>query len=222
MAREYRPDPEMVERCVRALREARGCAHFDPLPDADDSDEAMVRAVLHEAVAYRKERRAHLIGKTGGSRNRLGVLRPPEIPKPAWRALLNQVLNAERRGIAFEMSPDEWWAWWQQDGRWQRRGYGKDKLVMARIGDAGPYAIGNIYCTTHTENLRDARANGRMVNVRGGRRKKLSAEHVEQAKVLLVEGCTFKEVAKRVGVSRDTLYSYLPGGSSALQAEKRS
>jgi hypothetical protein len=130
--------------------------------------------------------------------------------------MLDQMDRAERRGIAFEMSPDEWWSWWQRDGRWQQRGVGRDRLCMARVGDAGPYAIGNVYCATNAENMQDAWDNGRCGG--GGRPRKLSDQDVEYAKALLAEEeIPVAEVAKLFGVCRDTLYSYLPGGRSAIK-----
>lgn len=57
----------------------------------------------------------------------------------------------------------EWWRWWQEpapDGmgtRWSRRGRrGADALMMLRVGDAGAYEIGNVYCGTASDNSRDA------------------------------------------------------------------
>jgi hypothetical protein len=55
MATEYRPEPEMVERCMKAMREARAATTFGSL---DGIEEAIVRAILREAVAYMMERRA--------------------------------------------------------------------------------------------------------------------------------------------------------------------
>jgi hypothetical protein len=154
-------------------------------------------------------------------KNKFGMRKPPEVPQRAWLALRNQIECARSRGIAFEMSPEEWWAWWQEDGRWERRGAGRDQLCMARIGDTGPYAIGNIYCTTNEENWRDAWNNG-CFDGKMGRPRKLSEQDVERAKAMLAEGSvTFKEVAKRFGVCRDVLYSYLPGGRRALQVEEK-
>jgi hypothetical protein len=77
------------------------------------------------------------------------------------RALLPQTVafetqrrNAKQRGIPFLMTFEEWWDWWQVDDRWARRGRRKGCLVMARFGDVGPYAIGNIYCSECIDNLR--------------------------------------------------------------------
>jgi hypothetical protein len=66
--------------------------------------------------------------------------------------------NAARRAIPFLLTFDQWWAWWQEDGRWERRGRHTGALVMARYGDTGPYAVGNIYAATPRQNIAEAAA----------------------------------------------------------------
>lgn len=91
----------------------------------------------------------------------------------ATRAYLMQVRNAGARGIEFLMTFPEWWSIWQQSGHWHQRGRGQG-YVMARNGDIGPYAIGNVRICTQSENSKEsfiktpasvraakARANGR-------------------------------------------------------------
>jgi hypothetical protein len=77
-----------------------------------------------------------------------------EPPKAAIRAFDVQRRSAKRRGIPFLLTFVEWWDWWKTDRRWDRRGRKRDSLVMARLGDVGPYAIDNIYCSTHRNNWR--------------------------------------------------------------------
>jgi DNA invertase Pin-like site-specific DNA recombinase len=61
--------------------------------------------------------------------------------------------------------------------------------------------------------LASARTRGRV----GGRPRALSDDDVAAAKALLtVPDITAQQVADRLGVSLSTLYSYLPGGRSAL------
>jgi hypothetical protein len=67
--------------------------------------------------------------------------KPPE----AVRAFQAQRTTARRRGIPFLLTFTEWWAWWQIDERWERRGNGLGKLMMARFNDQGPYSPGNVY-----------------------------------------------------------------------------
>jgi hypothetical protein len=70
-----------------------------------------------------------------------------------YQAFRSHVHAAKSRGIGFFFTIDRWWAWWQTDDRWQRRGIGKNKLVMARKGDAGPYSPENVFCCTHSQNI---------------------------------------------------------------------
>src|SRR4051812_39767572 len=77
-----------------------------------------------------------------------------DIPAEAAKAFDAQARAARQRGIAFDFTLAEWWRWWSADDRWSRRGRGRDRLVMARRGDAGPYATDNVYCCTFSENLK--------------------------------------------------------------------
>lgn len=78
-----------------------------------------------------------------------------DIPDQAFVAYLRQRRNALKRGIDFNFTFEDWWSWWKTDDRWSRRGRGRDKLVMARKGDIGPYDPANVYCATHAQNLAD-------------------------------------------------------------------
>jgi hypothetical protein len=80
------------------------------------------------------------------------ALPPEHYPKRALAAFRTQLGNARSRGIPFEFSLQDWWAWWQTDNRWLSRGKGKFDLCMARINDVGPYSIENVYCTTNSQN----------------------------------------------------------------------
>ena len=60
-----------------------------------------------------------------------------------------------------------------------------------------------------TAGLASARARGRL----GGRPPKLSTKDIEAAKAMLTDkSATVKEIALRLGVSKATLYRYLPAG----------
>jgi len=65
--------------------------------------------------------------------------------------------NANHRGIPFELTFDEWLQIWQDSGKWQLRGKGKGSYVMSRVGDTGPYKVGNVYINSHEQNASDAR-----------------------------------------------------------------
>jgi hypothetical protein len=62
--------------------------------------------------------------------------------------------HAKARGIDFLLTFEEWCDWWGDD--FCNRGCTKGKLVMARHGDQGPYALWNIKKVTHSENAREA------------------------------------------------------------------
>src|SRR5207253_10050521 len=76
----------------------------------------------------------------------------PELAQPMYRTIPDlgkarrqfrtQKYAAERRFIGFELTFDEWCRIWDESGCYPvrgRRGY-----VMARSGDDGPYAVGNV------------------------------------------------------------------------------
>lgn len=50
--------------------------------------------------------------------------------------------KAKARGIDWELTFDQWLAWWGEDI--DRRGPGFDQLQMQRPADSGPYALWNI------------------------------------------------------------------------------
>ena len=69
--------------------------------------------------------------------------------KWAW---FTQRQNARRRGIEFLFSFREWLSEWGE--QIEQRGKAADELCMARIGDEGPYAPGNVEIITNSENNR--------------------------------------------------------------------
>ena len=71
------------------------------------------------------------------------------------RMFTNHRSNANRRGIAFEFSFDEWVKWWEDSlgSEWaSMRGKGRGKYHMARKGDKGSYNIDNVECRLHEQN----------------------------------------------------------------------
>lgn len=60
--------------------------------------------------------------------------------------------GANRRGIDFLFTFEEWFKIWMDSGHWHERGRKKGQYVMARFGDKGPYAIGNVKIILHEEN----------------------------------------------------------------------
>lgn len=74
------------------------------------------------------------------------------------RAFFMQAKNAEQRGVDWCMTFPEWIGLWMESGHWDRRGRGRDKYVMARKQDFGPYATWNVYITTQAQNAADYQA----------------------------------------------------------------
>lgn len=62
--------------------------------------------------------------------------------------------NAARRGVPFFLSFDEWLAVWLESGHYDQRGnQTAHGFVMARFGDSGPYAKGNVEIIPHAANV---------------------------------------------------------------------
>jgi hypothetical protein len=66
-----------------------------------------------------------------------------------FRAQKNQ---ARRRGIGFLLSFKEWQSIWKKSGHAHERGRRLSQYCMARFGDKGAYAIGNVRIITHEQN----------------------------------------------------------------------
>ncbi len=73
---------------------------------------------------------------------------------PAFR-YNEQRRNAKVRGIGWEINLPEWWRVWQESGKWELRGPGKG-YCMTRIGDTGPYRVGNVEIKTIGENFSES------------------------------------------------------------------
>lgn len=85
--------------------------------------------------------------------------------------LYNHQKNAaKRRGIGWEITFAEWIGVWMSSGHWEKRGRGADCYCMARHGDAGPYAVGNVSIKLFGDNIREAR------QIDWARRKQRKAE----------------------------------------------
>lgn len=76
------------------------------------------------------------------------------------KAAYNRQKNtAKARGIAWEFDFDSWLAVWRDSGNLHARGIGKGRYCMARFGDKGPYAPGNVEIVLHEKNASDSRKN---------------------------------------------------------------
>jgi transposase len=74
----------------------------------------------------------------------------------ATRAYITQRGNARRREVEWLFTFASWWKVWEESGKWDERGRNGLDYVMARCGDVGPYAAGNVYICTNAENASDA------------------------------------------------------------------
>lgn len=66
----------------------------------------------------------------------------------------HQKARAYGRNIPWQFTYDSWLAWWGNDI--DKRGLGKDQLVMCRKGDQGPYHPDNCYKASQSQNAKDA------------------------------------------------------------------
>jgi hypothetical protein len=94
----------------------------------------------------------------------------PHIATPRHR-YVNHKATAKRRGIAFELTFEEWLKIWEDSGHFSERGVRADEYQMARHNDLGPYAIDNVKIITTRQNA--AEVKGR----RGQKRPPRSEEH---------------------------------------------
>jgi NUMOD3 motif len=87
--------------------------------------------------------------------------------------------SAKDRGIDFNLSFGQWLGIWIASGKLLKRGRHRGDFVMARIGDRGAYALGNIEIIPHVENIRQFHL-GKIVSPETCR--KISAAKIGQPK----------------------------------------
>jgi hypothetical protein len=73
-----------------------------------------------------------------------------------WVKYYTHRSNAKKSGIPFLLTFEEWFWIWYDSGHLHERGCRKGQYVMARYGDKGPYAVGNVRVITHAENQAEA------------------------------------------------------------------
>ena len=76
----------------------------------------------------------------------------PSSYKEAYR---DHKRGAKDRGIEFLLTYEEWLKIWIDSGHLHERGPKKGQYVMARFGDKGPYAVGNVKIITCSDNIRE-------------------------------------------------------------------
>lgn len=62
--------------------------------------------------------------------------------------------NARERGVAWELSFDQWWSLWAP--YWDKRGPKRGQFVMSRFMDTGPYAAHNVRIVPAEDNIAEA------------------------------------------------------------------
>lgn len=107
---------------------------------------------------------------------------------PLWVPFKMQRARARERGIGFRLSFKRWLDIWETSGHLHERGRRKGQYCMSRIGDKGPYAVGNVQIILHTANLRQPQVRAKLSKVRTGRklsqewRDKIGTTHAAWAK----------------------------------------
>lgn len=76
-----------------------------------------------------------------------------DVTRRLKRKFLTQRTNAKNRGVAWDLSFDQWRNWWLATGHVDERGRLRGQWVMARPYDSGPYALGNLLCLRAEDNV---------------------------------------------------------------------
>ena len=141
----------------------------------------------------------------------------------------DQMHNAAYRGIEWKLTLPVWWHIWQESGKWDQRGRGKDKYCMARDGDAGPYAVGNVRIILCEQNASESYHH---VSATERYRKRLAAlgevpnpfdmtpRQKSAAEALLV-GLTYRQWAEREGIDKRNAWAYFHAAKKKLELIRR-
>lgn len=103
--------------------------------------------------------------------------------------------GAKHRGIKFELTFDEWWALWEPYFP------GNRKYAMARYGDTGPYAKGNVRIITSRENAIERGTTGKAALGEKHPFAKLVDEDIPRIRDMLACGVPMTHIAKQFQVS---------------------
>ncbi len=107
--------------------------------------------------------------------------------------------QAQRRGIAFKFTYEDWVAWWEEKlgPDWERlRGCKRGQFVMARFGDRGSYERHNVRAIRAEENIR--LYNKQRKKIKGYSFQYLSDEIV---KAIYLDKSPYKEIARKYEVT---------------------
>jgi hypothetical protein len=119
--------------------------------------------------------------------------------------------QAKIRGKDWKYTLEEWIAWWEEKlgANWlEKRGRGKDKYVMGRIGDKGPYSPENVKCITNAQNGYDRRLNGSAARGERSGGRKLNNKQVRE---IYLSSDTLKILAQRYSVGLWAIFDIKKG-----------
>lgn len=85
-----------------------------------------------------------------------------QVPRGIRDRYREQKRQASYRGISWEISLLEWLKIWSDSGNFGKRGKSLGYYVMARLGDLGPYKVGNVKIVTCSENIKEVRERERV------------------------------------------------------------
>lgn len=111
------------------------------------------RHLVAESLTARRRHASKTHAKTPAerrARRREALKRYAQSPRGKYK---QQRDNAKARGIPWELTFPQWCEIWEESGHWDERGNFDEGYVMARNGDQGPYAVGNVRIARHVENV---------------------------------------------------------------------
>lgn len=129
-----------------------------------------------------------------------------------------QLRSAGQRGITWAMTFPEWCAVWDASGKWHLRGRGKHYYCMARNGDIGPYASGNVRIITNSENASEGYIktpwSERFPHLSTNVGHKMLAAY----RMRTEEGKTSAEIAEALDIKASTATGYVHAGKRLTQS----
>jgi hypothetical protein len=122
-----------------------------------------------------------------------------------WRAYQEAQYHSNERGIQFLFTFEEWVKVWKDElgPHWfKKRGRYKGQFVMARFGDKGPYAVGNVKCVLVEQNHSERKANGVST---AGEKHWQSKITDEQAKAIYLAVGSESQIGRKYGIHAATV-----------------
>lgn len=142
------------------------------------------------------------------------------------RIYIDQRKNSIRRGISWKITFPEWVALWKDSGKWEQRGRGG--YVMARIGDSGPYRVGNVEIITSAQNAKDSflvvSAEDRLKTRRSWQPVSdptHMSQRVKEACALHLAGLSVRDIAARMGIHHRNAWQYVHQAKRKLALMKQ-